>query len=724
MRAAIADVLNRYSGLVVMVPLNRPPDPAAGRGRSAPAPAPAADAEPPLVGPPSPVRVQSPYFINRGTGDGGSAGGRRTLSGRGVQTWFNGLPGAVRVGKGSPEQMEAALQQAVDGGLLNAAWPPGSQQLHEFMRETGVGVDCSGFVYTALMAADAALTDAGMAGLTSPQTSNIVNSGSQSIGRGGGTRVTAPADLRAGDIIQMAPNAGNPVGHIRIITTVTPGPDFVVYETAESTTRVGHGPQASTWRLPARGPMDTAHLEVRDDTTQAWSRESTGRPSSYWRRLAVPAAAGPAPVARVARSPAPVARRGVRALARDAPRSGGWNEGDRGVAGTWRIPITGLTQGLARNNAHAATAEEAQHSAVAIVPRTVAAANLEVLLHFHGNNLGSRERLNQSESGMGRGTVRDVEGDLIPQQLAGSGRNMIAILPQGRVSSGNLDAKFGITDPRAYATEVLGHVVTHVNALDPARQLQALRPVRIVVSGHSGGGPASVEAASGLQATSQSADDEWVAAPPLMLFDAINGLDELRHLTRLVAGWLDEDRRRLLAKPESEATQLLNRRGLKLRSTYTSGVYHATNSKRDPRTYQYPPRPPVTVPASESLEAKLDAWFAANTSRLGALAPILRRQYVVEHVSGTHDYTVGAGSRQTGPRTAVPGVTQGPGAPAGSNEAPANASGNLATGLSQLSPADQIVPAAPAVARSAAVGRELARAVAARHLVDEEAIRR
>ena len=138
----------------------------------------------------------------------------------------------------------------------------------------------------------------------------------------------------------------------------------------------------------------------------------------------------------------------------------------------------------------------------------------------------------------------------------------------------------------------------------------------------------------------------------------------------------------------------------------------------------------MTVPAAESLEAKLDAWFAANTSRLGALAPILRRQYAVEHVSGTHDYTVGAGSRQTGPRTAVPGVTQGPGAPAGSNEAPANASGNLATGLSQLSPADQIAPAppppAPAPPRGAsgALGRELARAVAARYLVDEEAVRR
>ena len=134
--------------------------------------------------------------------------------------------------------------------------------------------------------------------------------------------------------------------------------------------------------------------------------------------------------------------------------------------------------------------------------------------------------------------------------------------------------------------------------------------------------------------------------------------------------WLEEDKRRLLAKPAAEATALLARRGLKLRSTWTSGVYQATNSKNPPRTYQYAPNPPVTIPAADSLEAKRDAWFAANSSALGTLAAPLLAQYRIEHMAGSHDFTVGTGSRQTGPRSAVGGVTQAPGAPAGSNEAP------------------------------------------------------
>jgi hypothetical protein len=36
---------------------------------------------------------------------------------------------AVRVGKGGPETLKAALQTAVDGGLLNANWPPTSETL-------------------------------------------------------------------------------------------------------------------------------------------------------------------------------------------------------------------------------------------------------------------------------------------------------------------------------------------------------------------------------------------------------------------------------------------------------------------------------------------------------------------------------------------------------------------------------------------------------------------
>ena len=103
---------------------------------------------------------------------------------------------------------------------------------------------------------------------------------------------------------------------------------------------------------------------------------------------------------------------------------------------------------------------------------------------------------------MAAGTVRDVEADLIPQQLAGSGRNMIAILPQGTVDSGDARDKFGITNPQTYVTDVLAQVLTHVKTLDPTKRLQALTPVRVIISGHSGGGPATVGGRAGQEATS------------------------------------------------------------------------------------------------------------------------------------------------------------------------------------------------------------------------------
>ena len=707
-RNAIAQVLAGFQNLTMLVPPAMPPAPS-NHPHAAPAPAtpgpPLGETAPGGAGPTAtesgpvttPLTFASPYYINRASGDSGQSGGAHALGAPGVNRWFTALPADVRVGKGTPGELRAAMQQALDQGLLNGTWPPTPDSAREFMKTVGLGVDCSGFVYQALSAAGAALTAAGLPGMTSPFAHDIANTGSQSIGHDGGTAVTRPGDLLPGDIIQMAPNASHAVGHIRIITDVRSASGFVEYDTAESTTRVGSGPQASTWRLPAGGPMDTAHLQVRNDADGTWGPEPSGRPSSYWRRLGVPAAAPPGP------SVAPW--RAGRRLARDAPRAGGWNAGDRTVAATWRIPVGGLTQGLATDNPHPATAEEGAHRAVAIVPQSVTAANLEVLLHFHGNNLGERERRTRSDSGMGAGTVRDVEADLIPQQLAASGRNMVAVLPQGTTSSGTLASKFGITDPRTYVTEVLARVVTEVNTLDPTKQLASLTPVRIVISGHSGGGPATVAAAAALQAGSGAPDADWIASPPLLLFDAINGIDELHTVSALMLRWLADDKRRLDAAGPADGAALLARRGLKLRSTYTSGVYQVTNSKHDPRTYQYPPHPPVTIPASESLEARRDQWFAANASALGSLAGTLKDQYVIEHVGGSHDFTVGAGHLETGPRTAVPGVTPAPGAAPGSAEAPGDSHGSLERALGLLSPADRIAPTAESPAPATPLAR-------------------
>ena len=372
-----------------------------------------------------------------------------------------------------------------------------------------------------------------------------------------------------------------------------------------------------------------------------------------------------------------IAAASSRLLSRANPRPGGWNADDRNVTGTWRIQITGLTQGLTVEKSHG-TAEGVQHGAVAIVPKSITPANLEVLLHLHGHNIGERERDAPSDTGLAKGTVRDVEADLIPQQIAASGRNLIAILPQGTTGS-----RFGITDTHAYVTEALAQVVAHVNALDPSKHLSTLAPVRIVLSGHSGGGLEAVQAARTPVGSGGQSDQEWVASPPLLLFDAINGPQELNVVATLAERWLADDKRRLLSHTEADARILLNRRGLKLRSTWTGGIYEKTNT---------------------SLKARRDAWFASNGAALGALAPILLAQYVVEHRRGIHEFTVGTGSAQTGTRAGVAGVTQAPGAPAGSNQAPIAADGNLAQALSLLSPADQVVLPAPAPATSGPSG--------------------
>jgi hypothetical protein len=673
---AITRVLSDFQGLTITVPAAMPPAP--GKHPHPGPPAPAGGALPAAPAAPTTLTFAADYHMD------GSKGSGHDLSAAGVAAWFNRLPHVVRIGKGTPAQLTDAMQQAVDRGLLNGTWPPTATSARDFMKTVGLGVDCSGFVYQALMAADAALTGAGMTGLTTPQTLGITDAGSQEIGADGKAPIKSPGDLQVGDIIQQAPHGAYTSGHIRILTAVRRGKDYVEYDADESTTRLSKtgGPLTSTWRLPSAGPMDISHLEVKD-AAGAWGPEPSGRPTSYWRRLAVP----PKPTPATAPTLSPkLARKVV------PPRAGGWNEGDRDVTGTWRFRATGLSQGLDKDSPDGATTEDARHLAVAIVPHSVTNTNLEVLLHFHGNNIGQRERTSASDTGQAAGTVHDVEADLIPQQLANSTKhNMIAILPQGATGSGLLATKFAIKDPQAYVNEVLGQVVTHVNALDPTRKLQALTPVRIVVSGHSGGGPATAAAADLLQAGAKASDDEWVASPPVLLFDAINGSNELKTIGNMMVRWLNEDERRLTAHTEADAKALLARRGLKLRSTYTTGVYHACNSAKGSRTYvdrgiEY------TIPAESSLEARRDDWFDTHGRELDKLnlRPLLKSQYVIEHVEGAHDFTVGTGRLESGPRAAVPGVTQAPHAPDASIQAPTVEGGNLQTAIGKLSAADTL----------------------------------
>jgi len=145
------------------------------------------------------------------------------------------------------------------------------------------------------------------------------------------------------------------------------------------------------------------------------------------------------------------------------------------------------------------------------------AAPVEVLLHLHGWSTGGRERANdRKKATVGRkGTVRDVEIDKVPQQMVASGRNMIAVLPQGDARS-----QFGPTSGAqwdALVREVLQRLVDLLPELE-----QPPRPARLVLSAHSGGG--------GRVAELLRRDSLPDRTMEILLFDAVNGKSQRQRL--------------------------------------------------------------------------------------------------------------------------------------------------------------------------------------------------
>jgi len=231
-------------------------------------------------------------------------------------------------------------------------------------------------------------------------------------------------------------------------------------------------------------------------------------------------------------------------------RPGGWNEKTRHVGKTERIPLEGLSGGLADDDKRKTSSEGAAHKAIAIVPDAVDWSKpVEVLLHFHGFGSGYRESTEKNQE-TPAGAVRDVEESEIEQQLVSTGRSMVAILPQGTSSS-----VFSVADPAAYVGEAFKKMLDHlVIAANP-------KPGRIVVSGHSGGGVAATSSAKALQAQAGADEGQWLAASPLFLFDAINGTGELANVRKLLDGWLAEDIK-ILSAAGPRAAELVGKRGV------------------------------------------------------------------------------------------------------------------------------------------------------------------
>jgi hypothetical protein len=384
----------------------------------------------------------------------------------------------------------------------------------------------------------------------------------------------------------------------------------------------------------------------------------------------------------------------ARILQRDSwpeARAGGWNAKNWEVAGTLRVVLKGLPIGFKDqdpssggkdedgNKFGPATTEFAGDGdgarAIVVVPKGTkfASDKLEVLILYHGlgtrAGIAYRERSKPTAKGDAaigaEGTVHDVENDLIEQQLRSSGRNMIAVLPQGRATGSFGSDRFQIPDPAAYVAEVLKKLKPELAALQPPVAVPGnLKPYRIVSAGHSGGGPYAVAAADSQQGS------DWARAAPLLLFDAINGPNELKKLRGLLTQWLEQDKAHLTDPKTKNPEAELDRRGLKLRSTYSTGSDEVYKKNHVGGTYKLGDATVRILRETDKykdlvkdpmcLTGFLNHWFDDNANGLLA-APVMKKwrdQYVTEEVTGSHHFQVGVGkvAGKTERDTVAPGT--------------------------------------------------------------------
>jgi hypothetical protein len=268
-----------------------------------------------------------------------------------------------------------------------------------------------------------------------------------------------------------------------------------------------------------------------------------------------------------------------------------------------RVPIPDLTS----VNHDASLTPEAEGSAaqraVAYVPLNFDASSaVEILVHLHGHNIGSRERTKKTSA---PGTVRDVLLDKIAQQVVASGRRMIVLLPQGTPHS-----VFGPTSASDF--DIGKFIDEALTALVTARVLTAKPAVGpVVLSGHSGGGGelAVLLSQKGTPRIPATLEAEF-------LFEAINGTNELATQTAFLTGKLNAALAAIKSAADDAAKSAYLATSFRFAGFYNSEFY---------------------VPFYTQLKQSLDAWFAHNAAALGgtksAAYTTLRAQYVVRSPS-------------------------------------------------------------------------------------------
>ena len=306
------------------------------------------------------------------------------------------------------------------------------------------------------------------------------------------------------------------------------------------------------------------------------------------------------------------------------------------IAGSRRVPLDNLATMRTGANAHPWTAERATGSgggrAIAVVPNGRDFTRpFDVIVHFHGNNVGYRQtqahrRMRGHDDPQPTGTVRDVSMDDIEGQVARSGRNVIALLPQGTTPMPGVRgaSAFGIANLDRFVDECLGRLGI------------AGPPRRIIQSGHSGGGFTAIQAAH---------DDRTAATArlrPLLLFEAVNGAAEVRRVVDWARRSLRRDVELLGREPDLAARQRwLARHGLQLVAYYhPGGSYEQEHRDGYPETVDDRGRRHGATPSLAAAIAELFRTQQAALTRLGGGAPTildaLRAQYQVRTTGREH----------------------------------------------------------------------------------------
>lgn len=312
-------------------------------------------------------------------------------------------------------------------------------------------------------------------------------------------------------------------------------------------------------------------------------------------------------------------------------KQGGWNQGERTVGRVRRIPIEGLKLGNQTKAGREDTQESATGRAVVLIPADIDPAKpVEVLLHIHGWGRGLREA---------GGQVADIAEHRIAQQIeaasyegasnaAGSAklkRQLIGVMPQGGSKS-----QFG---SNFNADNYLAEVFSNLSASGAWGQgvTGPASASSVVLSGHSGAGQLISQMMRG------GANQLPSNLHEVVLFEAINGPNELAQVKTWVIGQLNRDKRELGAAaaqaqdPASgEQNQLTYlKTSLRFRGYHTGSEFYAPNYNK--------------------LETSLNEWFSANANALGgtssATYQALRDNYKVEQRSKlNHGNMIGKGN--------------------------------------------------------------------------------